>query len=148
EFPLPVVTPFLEYVAEVPLGAPATLSQPDGTVVSTTSASPMRATLGARVTAVDDVSFLVAGDLGLQQHVVPGVIPTPPWSLLLGVNYTFDPVGNRSAIPVASPVAVATTTGKIIGQVLDATTKAPIPGALLSLDSAGKPGLPPVASDA
>lgn len=147
ESPLPFLTPFVEFGYQLPLGAPATLTQPDGTEVSPASAGPMALSVGARITAVEDVSFLLATDIGLQQHVVPGVIPTPPYNVVLGVTYTFDPLGKREQVILEKP-AVVEAAGKVAGQVLDAATRAPVPGVVLAMSSPAKPGLPPVATDA
>src|SRR5262249_25831603 len=147
EAPLPVITPFLEFGYQLPLGTPATLTQPDGTTVSASAAAPMALTAGVRVTAVEDVSFLLATDIGLQQHVVPGVVATPPYNVVLAVAYTFDPLGKREQV-VIEKAAVAEAVGTVTGQVLDAATRRPVPGAVLALNTPAKPGLTPVASDA
>jgi OOP family OmpA-OmpF porin len=156
EAPLPYVTPFAEFGTEFLLGAPGELLQTDGAWVSPSDAAPRRVTLGARVTAVEDISFLVAGDIGLQRHVVAGVPATPPWQLLFGLAYTLDPYREdrvqvvERVVEVPAPVAAVaqTVTGKVAGVVLDAATREPIPGAVVALATTAAPGLPPVATDA
>jgi OOP family OmpA-OmpF porin len=156
EVPLPYVTPFAEFGTEFLLGAPAELEQTDGAWVPASDAAPRRLTFGARVTAVEDLSFLVASDVGLQRHVVAGVPATPPWQLYFGVAYTFAPgredrvqvVERVVEVPAPVAAAVQTVTGKVAGVVLDATTREPIPGAVVALATSSAPGLPPVATDA
>jgi hypothetical protein len=154
EAPFPYVTPFVEFGTELLLGAPGELVQTDGELVSASSAAPRRATIGARVTAVEDLSILVATDLGLQRHVGQGVPATPPYEVLFGLAYTIDPTPRERVQVVervvpAPPVAAAiAATGKVVGVVLDAATREPIPGAVVALVTPANPGLPPVATDA
>lgn len=153
EAPLPYVTPFVEFGTELPLGAPGELEQTDGELIATSDAAPRRATLGARITAIEDLSILVAADIGLQRHVVEGIPATPPWDLTFGLAYTLDPFAKERVQVVervvpAPAAAVVAATGKVVGVVLDAATREPVPGAVVALATPASPGLPPVASDA
>jgi outer membrane protein OmpA-like peptidoglycan-associated protein len=154
EAPLPWATPFVEWGFGYPLGASA-LVGPDLQAVSAVEAMPHQLTFGAKLTAIRDVTLLAAVELGLARYVAKGVPATAPYNVVLGLSYNFDPLAQGSTrlvertVIVEKRVEVAAAppsfTGKIAGTVLDATTKKPIPGAIVSMTGSG---LPPVASDA
>ena len=150
---LPVVTPFVEYVGFIPLGA-SDLIAPDNTPVSTGQAFNETLGLGVRVTAVQDLTINAAVDLGLASTVAYGIPATMPWNLLFGLTYTVDPFGTGSSKVVektyekSMPAAVAAapvTTGRVEGTALDGITGKPISGVLVAFVDHD---LPPVATDA
>ncbi|MBI2379024.1 MAG: carboxypeptidase regulatory-like domain-containing protein [Deltaproteobacteria bacterium] len=128
EFPLPYVTPFIEYSVEVPLGYLATpgivlegverralrAQQISPTVAplarpAITRAMPQRLTPGARLTALEDFAVTVALELGLTPEHATGVPAVAPYVFMLGASYSFDPFHERpssAALPVIVPVLV------------------------------------------
>lgn len=155
EVPLPIATPFIEYGLGVPLGTPASgLSSPDGTRIPVSAAMPQALSLGVKVTAVQDVTFLVGADIGLTRSVGAGIPATEPFNLYFGASYNIDPFARRTTRVVETlreketKLAVAPPspkTFKITGTVLDAKTKKPLSGVIVAMVGTG---LPPVASDA
>lgn len=101
EVPLPYATPFVEYGLAYPLGAKGLLG-PDGQPVSLASAVPQQLTVGARLTALRDLTILAAVDLGLTRSVARGIPATPPYNLLFGVSYAFDPAASGEPRPATS----------------------------------------------
>jgi len=153
EAPLPIVTPFVEYNLAVPLGVPAgELIAPDGSTVTLGQALPHRLGLGLKITALRDVTFLAAADLGLTRSVALGLPATPSLNLLFGVSFAVDPAQSEKMKVVERvrerekkvEVAEAPKTAKVAGTVVDARTKKPVPGVIVAMVGAG---LPPVASD-
>lgn len=156
EAPLPWVTPFASWTMAAPLGDVPLPEVRDaagdvrtlgyGEVVSNVL------TLGARVTAVRDVTFLAAVDLGLSGAAVPGVPATMPWNLLVGVSYTFDPTSQAERVTrvvartyeVEKKVEVAPPAGWVEGTVRDAATGKPVDAAIVAVG----PDATPVATQA
>ena len=74
EFPLPHLTPFVEYNLILPVGSgTGSLIGPDLQPVSYGNALPNDHDFGVRVTAVRDVSLLAGVDLAFQQNVALGM---------------------------------------------------------------------------
>jgi outer membrane protein OmpA-like peptidoglycan-associated protein len=181
EVPVKYVTPFLEYTLEIPLGYVATpgivLTQAGLHDVRTNAAAlrteqammqttldtspvahpsigrvmPQRLTLGARVTAIKDLTLDAAVEIGLTQAAATGVVATPPYNVIVLASYAFDPWGERSGAPVTVPVLVpdvkevesAPKTGLVNGMVINQSDGRPIEGAVISFDRS-----PPVATEA
>ncbi|MFN7131066.1 MAG: carboxypeptidase-like regulatory domain-containing protein, partial [Myxococcales bacterium] len=153
EAPLPVVTPFVEYGLGYPLGA-ANLLGPDNKPVSIGAAMPQQLSLGAKVTAIRDVTFLAAADIGLSSRVARGIPATAPYNVIFGLSYNIDPGGRgetrlvEKTTIVEKKVEVATAppvyTGRIGGLVVDAQTRQPLANAVVAMPGTG---MPPVASD-
>ncbi|MBU8896562.1 OmpA family protein [Corallococcus sp. M34] len=148
EAPLPGVTPFLEYSRAQPLGTGGPLVSPDGRTLSAGSVAPQVLGLGARLTALKDLSFTAVAEFGLQRNVGLGVTPVPPFNLVVGAAYTVDVLGHeptkvveqvreRKVAPPAPKLA------QVSGTVMDAETHRPVGGVLVAVA-----GLPPVATDA
>ncbi|HYO69290.1 MAG TPA: cell envelope biogenesis protein OmpA, partial [Archangium sp.] len=168
EAPLPVVTPFLEYGLTSPLGVPdGQLVAPDGSLVPVGSVAPQTLGLGLKLTAVQNLTFTAAAELGLTRQVGRGVQPVPPFNLVLGASFNVDPAlqagGTRviERVVVREPVPAERTpapvqteapqvarveqaaTAQVSGVVVDAKTRQPLSGVLVAMvDST----LPPVAS--
>jgi len=154
EAPLPVATPFLEYGLTSPLGVEGgQLVAPDGTLVPVGNVAPQTLGLGVKVTAVRNLTFTAAAELGLTRQVGRGVTPVPPFNLVLGASFNVDPslqAGEPRGVervvsePVVTRSATVTRTAQVSGVVVDAKTRQPLPGVLVVMvDST----LPPVASD-
>ncbi len=155
EVPLPWVTPFLEYEALFPLGVssfqvpcspPGSASCPTPTYLNTL---PNDLDVGVRVTALRDVSFLAAFDLGTQQLFSYGIPTTPPWELFLGVAYNWDPakIGEEKVVlrtrTIEKKVAEEKP-GQVVGTVVDQDGK-PVAAAIVTVDGSKEP---PVATSA
>jgi outer membrane protein OmpA-like peptidoglycan-associated protein len=153
EAPLPAVTLFLEYNAAVPLGAGGKLFQPNGVAATVASAAAQTLGLGFKVTAVKDLTLLVALDFGLARSVGLGVPATPPFDFRFGAAFNIDPfqrgetkfVETLKERKLEVAKAELPKTGKVSGMVVDSATRKPIPGVIVAMVGAG---LPPVASDA
>lgn len=157
EAPLPAVTPFLEFTLAYPLGVGGDgLVAPNGETVSAASAAYKTFNVGAKVTALRDVTFTVGAEIGLTRVVGLGVPATPPLNLFFGAAYSVDLLGSSTTriietvrerkVESATPATAQTAqTAQVSGVVLDAATRKPIPGVLVTVPGAG---LPPVASDA
>ena len=149
EVPLPAVTPFLEYSISFPIGAGG-VRGPDGAVRSVSSVLPQVVSLGAKVTAIKDLTFTAALDLGILRAVALGIPATPPWNLLVGVAFNVDLL-QRSETKIVErttkekPSPEQPKTGKVGGLVRDSATQKPLPGVIVAMDGAG---MPPVATDA
>lgn len=152
EIPLPVASPFVEYTLGAPLGV-KDLVGPDQNAVSVGQVMPQKLTLGAKVTAIKDLTLLVAVDIGLSQSVGIGVPATPPWNFMFGASFNIDPFqrGETKIVDTVrertleKKVAEAPKTAKVEGTVIDKATKKPIPGVIVATVGGN---LPPVASDA
>lgn len=154
EAPLPAVTPFLEYGFELPLGVEGgELLTPEGASVPVFAAMPQTLGLGARLTVVRDLTITAAVDMGLSSAVGLGVPATAPFNFFLALAFNVDPFqesGTRLVETVRERTqqvvkAEPVTTGKVIGTIVDASTKKAVPGVLVTVSGTG---LPPVATDA
>lgn len=154
EAPLPAVTPFLEFNLAYPLGVDGDgLVAPNGETVSAASAAYKTLNVGAKITALKDVTFTVGAEIGLTRVVGLGVPATPPLNLFFGAAYSVDLLGSSTTRiietvrerKVEGAAPAAPQTAQVSGVVLDAGTRKPLPGVLVTVPGAG---LPPVASDA
>lgn len=154
EVPLTAVTPFLEWNLGVPLGVPDNiLVAPNGATIPVSAAMPHTLALGAKVTAIKDLTLMAAVEFGLARTVGLGVPATPPYNLMMGAAFNIDPFqrGETRLVEtvrerkVEQPVAAEVQTAKVEGVVVDAQTQKPIPGVIVAMVGSG---LPPVASDA
>jgi len=104
------------------------------------SAFPMMLTLGLRILSPPSgLAFAVAADIGLTgtRDFVRELAPTPPYNVIIGVAYAFDP---RPAAPVSPPLEpepepaeVAPPTGQVRGRILESGTGKPVAGAVVSV---------------
>jgi OmpA-OmpF porin, OOP family len=137
------------------------LVAPDGSLVAVGSVAPQTLGLGLKLTALQNLTFTAAAELGLTRLVGRGVQPVPPFNLVLGAAFNVDPsmqgggtrVVERVVVrepgpverpPTGTPSQVVQATAQVSGVVVDAKTRQPLPGVLVAMvDST----LPPVASD-
>lgn len=178
EVPVKYVTPYLEYSMEVPLGYLATpgiiLSSADNSRTaglraaqvadpsenadparpSIQRAIPQRLTPGIRVTALKDLTFDFAVEIGLTPEVATGVVATPPYNIIMLASYALDPFAEKggsagpSGPPVTVPILVpevkevvaASRNGFVMGRVTKPDGTA-ADGAIVSFDRS-----PPVAT--
>lgn len=148
EVPLPIVTPFVEYVLGVPLGVPnGELTGPDGKFINASAAMPQHLGLGLKVTAVKDLTFIAGVNLGLTRSVGLGVAATPPWNFFFGASFAIDPFQRGETRFVETlrerklEVAAATP-ARLEGTITDKDTGKALPGVIVSVS-----GLKPAATD-
>jgi outer membrane protein OmpA-like peptidoglycan-associated protein len=151
EVPLPAVTPFVEYTLAVPLFVPdATLVAPDASPVPVAEAMPQRLGVGLRVTAIRDITITAGGEIGLTPRVGLGVPATPPYNLFFAASFTVDPLvrGETKVVETVRErkreAPPPQKTARVEGVVIDAATRKPVPGVIVSMVGAG---LPPVATE-
>lgn len=154
DLPLPWVTPFVEYRFALPLVGSDTLVGPDLRAVSVGDSMAQQLGVGLKVTAIRDLTILLACEIGLSRYVALGVPATAPYNVVVGLSYAFDPLAKGTSkvvektLTYEKKVEVATAapiyTGKVSGQVLDAETHQPIAGVVVAASGAD---LPPVATD-
>ncbi|MHB8418877.1 MAG: OmpA family protein [Myxococcales bacterium] len=157
EVPFPWVTAFVEYETLIPVGVSsydAPCGAPSSTCPTVTlgNSLPNDLDFGVRVSALRDVSFLLAGDVAFQQEVALGVPILPPWEVYLGVSYQWDPTARNSVKTVETTKTVVQQVpapeekpAQVVGTVVDAATGKAIPGALVTINGSD---LPPVATSA
>lgn len=141
EAPLPYVTPSLEWnlgiytgdeppelCADKPLACPSEAGF---------GADPQNLTLGAKTMPLPGLIVGAALDIGLTTKDAEGVPVNPPWNFIFGLTYEFDPRGREKLVEVEKVVEVeklvevAPKVGVLVGQVLDADTGKPVPGAVV-----------------
>jgi outer membrane protein OmpA-like peptidoglycan-associated protein len=149
EVPLPIVTPFFEYVLAAPLGVPnGELTGPDGRFINASAAMAQHLGLGLKITAIKDLSLITGFNLGLARSVGLGVPATPPWNFFIGASFAIDPFQRGETKFVETirernvEVAKAPPTYRIEGTVTDAATGKAIPGVVIAVA-----GSKPTASD-
>jgi outer membrane protein OmpA-like peptidoglycan-associated protein len=146
EVPLAIVAPYLEYGVAVPLGVPDGMlpSPTGGAAVPYNEAMAQTFGLGARVTALKDVTFTLGMEFGLTRAVGLGVPATPPWNLFLGAAFAIDPLQRETRVYRPRP-RPKPPFSRVEGVVVDARNHEPIPGAIVAMVGSSAP---PVASDA
>jgi outer membrane protein OmpA-like peptidoglycan-associated protein len=134
------INPFLEYWANTSVGGG------DQTIVNALRNDPAVAggrlnnfaqqwlTIGLRLRPVAGLILDAGVDVGLQSPGFRYGPPVPPWQVLAGAAYAFDPLVRASKTKVITrtitrEIARGLPTGKVRGIVRDAVTKKPIPNA-------------------
>ncbi|MEW6430084.1 MAG: OmpA family protein [Myxococcota bacterium] len=147
EVPLPFATPFIEYTLSAPLGVPAGgLIGPDTQPVGTTEAMPQNLNLGAKITAVKDLTVTSGVNIGLSRKVGLGVPATPPWNFYVSAAFAIDPF-QRGEIKRIETVRLkkeetVKPPPRLAGTVTDKESGKPVAGVLIDIA-----GSPRVASD-
>ncbi|MCA9635086.1 MAG: OmpA family protein [Myxococcales bacterium] len=96
--------------------------------------SSLWSTLGVRANVVSGLHLDLALDIGMMSPNFEFAPPVPPWQLLLGLGYAFDPRPVIKEVPAEvgpPPPPPAVTDGRIVGQVVDGQG-APLAGAIIS----------------
>jgi outer membrane protein OmpA-like peptidoglycan-associated protein len=93
-------------------------------------------TVGLRANVISGLHIDAAADIGVVSPNFEFGPPTPPWQILLGLGWSFDPtpVVKEVEVPVEAPPPPApepVLEGRILGTVLD-TTGTPVPGAIIT----------------
>ncbi|MEZ4452779.1 MAG: OmpA family protein [Nannocystaceae bacterium] len=128
------IDPIAELAWDVSTHGELTLfGQPDATAPALPRSS-LWATFGVRANVIAGLHLDASIDVGLKSSAFEFGPPTPPWQLLLGLGYAFDPSPvikevESSTPPPAGPPPV--TDGRIVGQVID-EAGAPVPGAKIT----------------
>jgi outer membrane protein OmpA-like peptidoglycan-associated protein len=144
---LPVATPFLEYGLALPLGVEGgQVVAPDGQLLPVGSVAPQTLGVGAKVTALRNLTFTVAAEFGLTRLVGKGVPATPPFNLFLGASFNADLLGSGYPVVPERPVEALTQArmGQVAGVVVDAKTRQPLAGVTVEVRDSE---LPPVATN-
>jgi outer membrane protein OmpA-like peptidoglycan-associated protein len=147
EVPLPIATPFVEYSLAGPLGVPnGTLTGPDTRPVPVTDAMPQNLNLGAKITAVKDLTLTLGVNIGLTRSVGLGLPPAPPWNFYVGAAFAIDPFqrGETKIVETVRMKKVETVKApqRMEGTVTDKETGKPVAGAIIAVGTG-----PKVASD-
>jgi OOP family OmpA-OmpF porin len=147
EVPLPIATPFVEYTLAAPLGVPAGgLVGPDTQPVSVAEAMPQLLNLGAKITAVKDLTVTTGVALGLARKVGLGIPATPPWTFYVSAAFAIDPFqrGETRRIETVREKRqeIVKAPPRLTGTVTDKETGKPVSGAVIAIA-----GSPRVASD-
>ena len=134
------INPFVEYWANTSVGGG------DQTILNALRNDPAVAggrltnyaqqwlTIGLRLRPVAGLILDAGVDVGLQSPGFQYGPPVPPWQVIAGAAYAFDPLVKASKTKVVTKtvtreIARGIPTGKVRGIVRDAVTKKPIPNA-------------------
>ncbi|MCC6335044.1 MAG: OmpA family protein [Myxococcales bacterium] len=147
EVPLPIATPFLEYYLAGPLGVPGgSLTGPDNRPVAVTDAMPQNLNLGAKITAIKDLTITSGVNIGLTRSVGLGVPATTPWNFYVAASFAIDPFqrGETKFIDTVRMKKVETIKPppRMEGTITDKETGKPVAGAIVAIGTS-----PKVASD-
>jgi OmpA-OmpF porin, OOP family len=138
EFPIPIVTPFFEYTTGLPLNVKNdTLIGANGTALPIHAALPHQINVGLKFSLVENLTFLLVGQFGLQSNVALGVPAIPPWNFVFAATYAVDlfptPATRVVVQQVPTPEAPSPpSTGTVVGLVTDATTQKPLGGVVVT----------------
>jgi outer membrane protein OmpA-like peptidoglycan-associated protein len=146
EVPLDYVTPSVEYNLGVWVGdEPAALCQNQPLLCPSEAGfggNPQVVTLGLKGMPLPGLILSGAVDLGLTGEDVQGVPVTPPWNVLFGLAYAFDPrtrekiVIEERVVEREKLVEVKPKVGVLVGKVVDADNGKPVPGAVIEYSGA------------
>jgi outer membrane protein OmpA-like peptidoglycan-associated protein len=141
EVPLNYVTPSIEYTLGVIVGdePPALCENQPLECPSAVGfgGNPQNLTLGVRGMPLEGLVPAIAVDIGLTSDDVQGVPVNPPYQVIFGLTYAFDP-RSRETIIVEEKIVerekiveIAPKGGFFQGTVIDADTQKPVPGAIV-----------------
>ncbi|MCB9543025.1 MAG: OmpA family protein [Myxococcales bacterium] len=128
---------FVEYHIGTPLQVELTRRGP-GSNNFTFEAVPHVITPGLRVFPVPALAVDFAFRYGLSDDVYTGVTATPPWSLIVGLAYTIDPRPEVIERTVEVQAPPPPPPARVAGQVIDATTRRPLPDARVAYPGADR----------
>jgi len=126
------IDPIVEWAWDVSTVKEEAFRQPNVTA-SPLPRSTQWLTLGMRANVVSGLHLDVAADIGMVSPNFEYGPPQPPWQIMLGLGWSFDPTPVVREVEVAGPPAPAPTQpmaleGRLVGQVID-PNGAPIPDA-------------------
>lgn len=135
EFPAsPYISPLLEYRIGTPFLVELS-RRGQGTDEFEFNTVPHTIAGGVRAFPLEALAVDLIYRQGLSDNVFTGVEATPPWELVFGLSYTLDPrpkIIEREVAPAKPPAPLAPTLVGVKGRVLDAKTKKPIAGAIVT----------------
>ena len=111
-------------------------NQPGVSADRVTGASAQWLTFGLRVRPVAGLILDAGMDVGLSSPGFQYGSPLPPWNVILGAAYAYDPGAGRGRTKLVTKtitreIAHATVEGRLRGFVRDAATKKPVGGAVI-----------------
>ncbi len=149
EFPIPIVTPFVEYTTGIPLAVRnETLLGAAGNALPIHAALPHQLNVGLKFSLVENLTFLFAGQFSLQSNVAQGLPALPPWNFVFAATFAVDLFPKPATLVLPRPAPLPPpppSTGTVVGTVTDAATAKPLGAVVVHAEGEG-PG--PVASDA
>ena len=125
--------PIAEFAWDVSTRGQDTLFAQPGATPSPLPRSSLWATLGLRANVISGLHLDLAMDIGMVSPNFEFGPPVPPWQLLLGLGWSFDPTPMIKEVPAPSapPPAPAITDGRIVGEVVD-EAGSPVRGAKIT----------------
>lgn len=133
--------PFVEYVMAIPVNRQGYACRADNPssdgCLANDALAPSKLALGARVLPWKHGFALTAAvDVGLEGtgRFIEEMAPVMPWTLYLGAGWAFDTRDRPQAAP-APAVAAAPAKARVVGQVHEVGTNAPVVGAVVSWDT-------------
>lgn len=126
------IDPILEWAWDISTVKEEAFRQPNFTSAPL-QRSTQWLTLGLRANVVSGLHIDAAADIGLSSPNFEYGPPQPPWQIILGLGWSFDPTPVVREVEVEAPAttpppAPAALEGRIVGQVVD-PNGAPIPDA-------------------
>jgi OOP family OmpA-OmpF porin len=149
EFPIPVVTPFVEFTTALPVNVKnATLTGASGNALAIHAALPHQLNFGLKFSFVENLTFLFAGQFSLQSNVALGVPAVAPWNLVFALTFAADLFPKPATLVVQAapppPLPAPFPTGTVVGVVTDASTSLPLGGVVVTVEDSD---MAPVATD-
>ncbi|MCA9705543.1 MAG: OmpA family protein [Myxococcales bacterium] len=131
------IDPILEWSWDVSTQEESIAFGRDDAVASPLPRSSQWLTLGLRANVVSGLHLEAAADIGMVSPNFEFGPPVPPWQILLGLGWSFDPnpvikeVEVQAETPPPPPEPKTVLEGRIVGQVVD-PSGTPIPDARVS----------------
>ncbi|HVU03303.1 MAG TPA: carboxypeptidase regulatory-like domain-containing protein [Polyangiaceae bacterium] len=156
DFPFPIVVPFLEWTADVPVNRQGHVCDTQTRSIGDQclgqdakfSAVPSRLSLGARLYPwLDGLAFLAAFDIGTgaTSNFIEEVTPEVPWNFFFGIAYAADTKPHVEVKEVMAPQIVHADLPKapkyIQGTVVEKGSGTPVPDALVRFDGRSMTGM-------
>ena len=131
------VLPFAEYHAEIVTGEADTFWDMPGLMIPAdklSGTSMQYMTVGVRAVPMRGLTLDLGTDIGLSSVGFEYGAPTPPWNLIFGASYSYDPLGGKKIVRTVTRTANAEPRdGRIRGTVRSSTGARAIPNAVVAL---------------
>jgi outer membrane protein OmpA-like peptidoglycan-associated protein len=128
------IDPILEWAWDVSTTAERAAFAREGTDPSPLPRTTQWITIGLRANVISGLHIDAAADVGLVSPSFEWGPPQPPWQIILGLGWYFDPKPQIKEVPAPAeppPPAPAATEGRIIGTVVDPEGN-PVPDAKIA----------------
>ncbi|MEM6993068.1 MAG: OmpA family protein, partial [Myxococcota bacterium] len=130
------VDPFVEWSWDISTQEESLAFAQPGAVASPLPRTSQWLTLGARANVISGLHVDAGVDIGMVSPSFEFGPPTPPWQVILGLGWSFDPNPVVKEVEVEAPAAPpppapAVLDGRVVGQVVD-TDGAPVASAIVS----------------